>query len=1427
MDTLFNPPISLKKISLPFSEANLRQVESIANLHSNLFQTVAYYNYNHFQIDLWLDAGDEGEEGVFGIPDTIDREAVERAFVQCLALWNLSKAMALDFIDFSRVQLLPDPYPDRQRSFSVKFTIRLPLAPLPAEGEDAMKKEMALKQLLACFQKNKYLQRVNEKNYIELSHRLGGEYAFTQQQAYVYRYDEFASVLLDAYPIDELKNETNIKIRIRTTDPVQEKIVKRHLYRNYVAEDIFFVDLGNHSLNSDLPCCFAQLISESEGKGNESSGAEQYLPDAPDDPASVIQRLDLFLKKSSFKSFVLLIDRLKSKEDAEFINYLVHSSGITNIIVIVFDTPTPAGGCADLVEFDLELNETPGNLLQDYLRFDKPGAKIPLSQEEEIATLRSYLETVDTQGIQETAEILNARLKLAILSSQVKELNDLLAKYLMDEQDGSERKEQRVGIEGIDFTGVKSLLAEHPDLLEKEAENDRENGSETLRLLVEILIKQGETNFAATLIKDHMEKDPVFLKLKLAQVYRVEKNHPRMHTMLEEIKTYITEPWRDEFNYLNYIYFEKISDVRAADRYLKKIKNPLFVHLANVKLSDRYIYQGNYEKAGHLLAEAAAYLGEKKYLGDEIDARSQWAKLLRQKKDFVEAEKLYKNLFIKSEMKNFRLLSAYISVDLGNLYFSRDDFGQAEAWYRKALKIFRNHKNRNGVMLAESNLVEINKIKGNWQETKTYLKSILAYDKERKSLDAAAIDYINIAHLEYLKHNEPGAREFLQKALDLFEERKNAAGIIECGLLNFKLTYLFQGRVSTYKEYSLLPSAFPGKYRAQMTHDQEILFSLFDILMPKEGQSSSQTNFTARVRDMIEQIESRVLRFEMLSLWILSGGPAKIGLLELLKSLSMQLSRKTRNFHFYEYFYVYFNDRLRNDKRRESLDLEDGEKNIFMDMYYFFLKNKRKLSPAVIDYKNRLEEKDSVYDVFRSADLVGDYIHWKMPEDFFDSLVKELKKVVSVDRVQLVIYENENKSPVFRFSTETRFKEITGEIMEKARHDLENFNLTLDDIKRSFKSSEKTFYYYRNTKVLLWRLSDTLFSVLLLGFLKEEYFDYNLTERSPELLKKLGLLIHKYYENDYKVNRKLNWLIGESTAMKRLKEQILKVSKVDFALLIQGESGSGKDLVARAVHLLSMRSGKPFVPVNAAAIPENLLEAELFGYKKGAFTGAVESKIGLIESANQGTLFLDEIADLPLTLQAKLLRVLQENEIRRLGETVTVKVDFRLICATNKDLKKLIQTGEFREDLFFRIQDLTIKVPSLGERAQDIPLLVRHFLHKYKFPVKDESEFQQIIQRLENRTWAGNIRELESVVKRMITYYPDLGMETGDEYHLSSPSVSPMAGTGLIAARENMERKMVYQSLQENDWNQKRAARALKITRQYIGKLMKKYGIRE
>jgi transcriptional regulator with PAS, ATPase and Fis domain len=712
---------------------------------------------------------------------------------------------------------------------------------------------------------------------------------------------------------------------------------------------------------------------------------------------------------------------------------------------------------------------------------------------------------------------------------------------------------------------------------------------------------------------------------------------------------------------------------------------------------------------------------------------------------------------------------------------------------------------------VQANLAEIYKFQGDWQTCRNYLKSSLSYSKEQKSATSAGIDYYNIAELEYLKHNETGAREYLYKAAEIFKKKKDVDHITACELLKLKLDFLFPPKGPDNKKRKLDVKGLQ-RYRKFLSPDQQVFLSIFYILKSGTVPAHKQS----LVIERINRVKSARLRFEIISLLFFASEMP--GLIELLKDLSRQLSKKSRNYYYYEYYYIYFDtfhDPLGIDRLNhlpEDHDIPGRKEDIFMEMYYFFSRNKRRLSYRIKMLKDRLDEWDSVYDVFKSAELVGDYIHWKVPGDFFNSLVKELKKIAPVELVKLVIYKADN--PVFDFTTDTLFEELTGEMVAGVVRRLENVKHTLEDVKRLYNSHEKAFYPYRDTRGLLWKISGTLSGVLLLGFQSRNYYDHDFTERGRKLLKTFASLIDTYYEKDYRLNEKLGRIIGESPAMKKLKQQILKVGKVPFSLLIRGESGSGKELVARGVHLLSSRSGKPFIPVNAAAIPENLLEAELFGYKKGAFTGAVTGKIGLIEAAHGGTLFLDEIADLPLSLQAKMLRVLQENEIRRLGETHTVTVDFRLISATNKDLKKMMEENRFREDFYFRLQDLTIDVPPLKERIEDIPLLARHFLEKYKFPLEDESEFRRIVDYLKYHPWPGNVRELESCVKRLITYYPDFDMDMGVDYKAQS---------GLIAARENLEREMVHNALTDYNWNKLRAAEALRISRQHLMTLVEKY----
>ena len=235
-------------------------------------------------------------------------------------------------------------------------------------------------------------------------------------------------------------------------------------------------------------------------------------------------------------------------------------------------------------------------------------------------------------------------------------------------------------------------------------------------------------------------------------------------------------------------------------------------------------------------------------------------------------------------------------------------------------------------------------------------------------------------------------------------------------------------------------------------------------------------------------------------------------------------------------------------------------------------------------------------------------------------------------------------------------------------------------------------------------------------------------------------------------------LIGSSPAMQRVYKTIQMIAKTDVTVLITGESGTGKDLAARAIHALSHRCDQSYVTVNCPTLPENILESELFGYKKGAFTDASSDKIGLFEEARGGTIYLDEIGDIASTIQTKLLRVLQEKEIKPLGQTKSIKVDVRVIASTNRDLREKIRRQEFREDLFYRLNVLTVHMPPLRERKEDIPLLTEHFLKHYceEFGKPTKSLSSELMDLLLRRNWEGNVRELENIINRAIL------LSTGD-----------------------------------------------------------------
>jgi two-component system NtrC family response regulator len=300
-------------------------------------------------------------------------------------------------------------------------------------------------------------------------------------------------------------------------------------------------------------------------------------------------------------------------------------------------------------------------------------------------------------------------------------------------------------------------------------------------------------------------------------------------------------------------------------------------------------------------------------------------------------------------------------------------------------------------------------------------------------------------------------------------------------------------------------------------------------------------------------------------------------------------------------------------------------------------------------------------------------------------------------------------------------------------------------------------------------------------------------------------------------------IIGESPPMKHVFELVRKVSATDVSVLIQGESGTGKELVARAIHCSGNRKDGPFVPINCGAIPENLLESELFGYEKGAFTGADAQKRGRIEYADDGTLFLDEIGELSLLLQVKLLRFLQEHKVERVGGREPIPVNVRVIAATNKDLQEEIRGGKFREDLYYRMGIVTITMPPLRDRGKDVILLAKIFLktfsENYRKPIKGFRP--DALVAIESYHWPGNVRELENRVKRAVVMCEGKFVDPGD-LELDDIGDSEVAKS-LRQIREETEKYHVEKALEKHDGNISRAARELGVSRPTFHDLMRKY----
>lgn len=329
---------------------------------------------------------------------------------------------------------------------------------------------------------------------------------------------------------------------------------------------------------------------------------------------------------------------------------------------------------------------------------------------------------------------------------------------------------------------------------------------------------------------------------------------------------------------------------------------------------------------------------------------------------------------------------------------------------------------------------------------------------------------------------------------------------------------------------------------------------------------------------------------------------------------------------------------------------------------------------------------------------------------------------------------------------------------------------------------------------------------------------------------------HKHLHNlliiqDLELADKRKMVIGKSERMKELIKTCQTSAKSDATILITGETGTGKHLIAHYIHQNSNRSQYPFVYVNCATFTENLLESDLFGHEKGAFTGAIKQKRGRMELANQGTLFLDEIGEIPLPLQAKLLHFIEYGEFQRVGGTQTLRSNTRIVCATNRDLSEELKTGRFREDLFYRVNVIQIQVPPLRERREDIPIYIDYFLEKYSLDIsKMRCELnEKLAEKLKNYPWPGNIRELQNAIERAVVLCPTHKLQEKDFPFLASPA--EIVSEGIFSPRPwnqaqiEFKKEYLKKILEQTNGNQTQAAKILKIQRSFLNRMIKEMEI--
>jgi PAS domain S-box-containing protein len=446
-----------------------------------------------------------------------------------------------------------------------------------------------------------------------------------------------------------------------------------------------------------------------------------------------------------------------------------------------------------------------------------------------------------------------------------------------------------------------------------------------------------------------------------------------------------------------------------------------------------------------------------------------------------------------------------------------------------------------------------------------------------------------------------------------------------------------------------------------------------------------------------------------------------------------------------------------------------------------------------------------------------------IPANIIETIVENaFEWLVVVDREGRIIYINHNYCEFLEVNREETIGRHVTEVIENTRMHI---------VAQTGKEELADLQYIKGNYMIANRVPIVKNGEVIAAFGTVFFRDTQEWMKMDSHVKSLITRMQPYIQKiDSGVKYTLDDILGESQQIINLKEKVKMVSNSDISILIRGESGTGKELFAHSIHQLSSRSQKPFIKVNCGAIPENLLESELFGYEEGAFTGAKKGgKKGKFQLADGGTLFLDEIGDMPLSMQVKLLRALQDGEIEPIGSTTSVSVDVRIIAATNRPLEKMIEEKRFREDLFYRVNVVPFSVPSLRERAEDLSLLIDHFINKVtnRLGKRIAGMDRQVMAVLTSYSWPGNIRELENIIEAAVhlTKGEQITLESLPDYMQTQNAIYRFNNKKLKDIVEETEKWVLKQSLERNQGDKILAANELGVSRSTLYDKLNKYDL--